>query len=133
PDGVSFWTINTYYDNLTQLGYADVYRTNLQTGDPMGAFSLQPLPNGRYYSMSIGVNGDGTGSSATATPSVTFPARLVGTTSNPKKAVITNTGAVQLVLNKLTITGDFAIRKNGCSKGVPPGLSCNIVMTFTPT
>jgi hypothetical protein len=133
PDGTSFWTINTYYDSRNQLGKADVYRTNFKTGDPMGRFSLQPLPNGRYYSMSIGVNGDGTGSSATATPSLSFPARIVGTTSNAKRAVLSNTGAAQLVVSKLTITGDFTIKKNGCSKGVQPGLSCNIGVTFAPT
>ena len=133
PDGVSFWTINTYYDSRNQLGKADVYRTNIKTGDPLGGFSLQPLTNGRYYSMSIGVNGDGMSSTATVTPSLTFPKVFVGTTSNAKKAVITNTGPVQIVVSKLTITGDFAIKKNGCVKGLPPGAFCNIVVTFTPT
>ena len=133
PDGVSLWTINTFYDNRNQLGKADVYRTNLKTGDPMGSFSLQPLTNGRYYSMSIGVNGDGMNSTATVSPSLTFPNLFVGTTSNGKKAVITNTGPVQIVVSKLTITGDFAIKKNGCIKGIPPGAFCNIVVTFTPT
>ena len=133
PDGVSFWTINTYYDNRNQLGKADVYRTNIKTGDPLGGFSLQPLTNGRYYSMSIGVNGDGMSSTATVTPSLVFPKVFVGTTSNAKKAVVTNTGPVQIIVSKLTITGDFAIKKNGCVKGLPPGAFCNIVVTFTPT
>jgi hypothetical protein len=133
PDGVSFWTINTYYDGPHQLGKADVYRTNIKTGDPLGSFSLQPLTNGRYYSMTIGVNGDGMNSSATATPSLSFPARAVGTISSGKKVVIANTGAVQIVVSNVTITGDFAIKKNGCIKGILPGLSCNISVTFTPT
>ena len=133
PDGVSLWTINTYYDSPNQLGKADVYRTNIKTGDPMGAFSLEPLSNGRYYSMSIGVNGDGANTSATSTPSLSFVGRAVGTTSSAKRATITNTGAVQLVVSKVTITGDFAIKKNGCSKGIQPGLSCNIYVSFTPT
>ena len=133
PDGVSFWTINTYYDNQHQFGKADVYRTNLQTSDPMGSFSLQPLTNGRYYSMSIGVNGDGMNSSAIVTPSLTFPTRIVGITSWSKKAVLTNTGVVQVIVSQLAITGDFAIKKNGCAKGAPVGGSCNILLTFTPT
>lgn len=133
PDGVSFWTINTYYDSRNQLGKADVYRTNIKTGDPLGGFSLQPLTNGRYYSMSIGVNGDGMSSTATVTPSLIFPKVFVGTTSNAKKVVITNTGPVQIVVSNLTITGDFAIKKNGCVKGIPPGAYCNISVTFTPT
>ena len=133
PDGVSFWTINTWFDNQHQMGNADVYRTNLKTGDPLGSFSLKPLPSGRYYSMSIGVNGDGMGSAAVATPSLAFPARTVGTLSNAKKAVLTNIGVVQVVVSSLTISGDFAIKKNGCTKGVLAGGSCNISVTFTPT
>ena len=133
PDGASFWSINTYYDSKNQLGYADVYQTNIKTGDPMGSFSLQPLTNGRYYSMSLGVNGDGMGSSAIATPSLTFAPRTVGTTSFSKKAVLSNIGVVQVVVSKLTITGDFAIAKNGCLKPVKAGYSCNVLVTFTPT
>jgi hypothetical protein len=133
PDGVSFWTINTYYDNRNQLGKADVYRTNIKTGDPMGNFSLQPLTNGRYYSMSIGVNGDGMNSTATVTPSLIFPKVFVGTISNAKKVVVTNTGPAEIIVSKVTITGDFAIKKNGCFKGIQPGAFCNITVTFTPT
>ena len=133
PDGLSFWSINTYYDFQNQLGLADVYRTNIKTGEALGSFPLLPLSNGRYYSMSMGVNGDGMGSSAIASPSVTFPSRTVGTTSNPKKAVLTNIGVVQVVVSKYTITGDFAVSKNGCVKPVKSGLSCNLMVTFSPT
>jgi hypothetical protein len=38
-----------------------------------------------------------------------------------------------VVVNKVTITGDFAIYKNGCTKGVLAGGSCNISLIFTPT
>ena len=133
PDGASFWTINTYYDAQNQLGFADVYRTDIKTGDPLGSFSLQPLTNGRYYSMSIDVNGDGMNTTVTTTPSLSFPARLVGTTSGGKKAVLTNTGPVQLAVSDLVITGDFAINRHTCAKGVPPGGSCFVSVSFTPT
>lgn len=133
PDGVSFWTINSFYDSRTQLGKGNVYRMNIKTGDLMASFSLQPLTNGRTYSASIGVNGDGMSSTATVTPSLVFPKVFVGTTSNAKKVVITNTGPVQIVVGNLSITGDFAIKKNGCAKGIPPGGFCNIPINFTPT
>lgn len=133
PDGISFWTINTYYDSKNQLGLADVYRTNIKTGEAMGSFSLQPLTDGRYYSMGLGVNGDGMGSSAIATPSLSFVKRTVGTTSGAKRAVLTDIGVVQVVVTNLTITGDFAIKRNGCAKPVQAGSSCNILVTFTPT
>ena len=83
--------------------------------------------------MSIGVNGDGMGSSAVATPSLEFASRTVGTTSLPKKAVLTNIGVVQVVVSNVMITGDFALYKNGCAKPVKSGLSCNVLVTFTPT
>jgi hypothetical protein len=133
PDGVSFWTINSFYDSRTQLGKGNVYRMNIKTGDLMASFSLQSLTNGRTYSASIGVNGDGMSSTATVTPSLVFPKVFVGTTSNAKRVVITNTGPVQIVVGNLSITGDFAIKKNGCAKGIPPGGFCNIPINFTPT
>jgi len=133
PDGVSFWTINSFYDSRTQLGKGNVYRMNIKTGDLMASFSLQSLTNGRTYSASIGVNGDGMSSTATVTPSLVFPKVFVGTTSNAKRVVITNTGPAQIVVGNLSITGDFAIKKNGCAKGIPPGGFCNIPINFTPT
>jgi len=133
PDGVSFWTINSFYDSRTQLGKGNVYRMNIKTGDLMASFSLQSLTNGRTYSASIGVNGDGMSSTATVTPSLVFPKVFVGTTSNAKRVVITNTGPAQIVVGNLSITGDFATKKNGCAKGIPPGGFCNIPINFTPT
>jgi hypothetical protein len=44
PDGVSFWTINTFYDDQNQLGNADVYRTNIKTGAAMGTSPCSPCP-----------------------------------------------------------------------------------------
>ena len=134
PDGVSFWTINTYFDARANQGKADVYRTNIQTGNAMGSFSLQPLSNGRYYSMGIGVNGDSSTSSVTFSPSsLTYPARALGMTSGGQRVTLTNTGAVAVTVSSVTITGDFAVKRNGCAKGILPGLSCPIVVTFTPT
>jgi hypothetical protein len=133
PDGVSFWTINTYYDHRNQLGKADVYQTNIKTREPMRSFSLQPLTNGRYYSTSIDVNGDGMNSTAITDSSVKFRSQVLGTTSNPKGAKISNTGPAQIIVSKLVITGDFAINGTGCLKGIPPGSTCNISITFSPT
>ena len=38
-----------------------------------------------------------------------------------------------MLVSKLTITGDFSVYKNGCAKPLMPGVSCNIVVSFTPT
>jgi hypothetical protein len=133
PDGVSFWTINTYYDNLNQQGHADVYRMNIKTNSLMASFSLPALDNGRYYSGSIGIAGDGMNSSASSTPALSFAAQAVGTTSAAKAASIRNTGLVEMIASKFAITGDFAIKNNGCQNGIQPGASCKISVTFRPT
>jgi hypothetical protein len=134
PDGVSFWSINTFYDAANQLGKGDVYRTDIKTGDAMGSFSLQPLTNGRFYSKSIGVNGDGINSTVGFTPSsLTFPGRAIGTTSPAKSVTVSNSGSAQVVVSSVTVTGDFALKNNLCQKGIPPGGSCTIAVTFTPT
>jgi len=133
PDGVSFWTINTFYDAINQLGKGNVYRTNILTGDAMGSFALTPLTNGRTYAATIGVNGDGMNTTATATPSLTFASQGIGTISGSKAAVLTNTGPVVMTASKFTVTGDFAIKTSGCLKGVLPGAFCNVTVTFSPT
>ena len=133
PDGISFWTINTYYDNPNQLGHADVYRTNIRTGALIANFSLGPLTNGRHYSGNIGIDGDGMNTTASATASLAFPAQAVGTTSSTKTAVLTNTGTVVMTVSRLTVGGDFAVKKTSCRLGVLPGASCNVYVTFSPT
>ncbi len=133
PDGVSFWTINTFFDAVNQLGKGNVYRTNIATGAAMGNFALTPLTNGRTYAATIGVDGDGMNTTATATPSLVFASQGVGTVSGGKAAVLTNTGPVVLTASKFTVTGDFAIKVNACLKGVLPGAFCNITVTFSPT
>jgi len=134
PDGVSFWTINTFYDSVNHLGKANVYRTNIDTGDPMGSFALQSLTNGRYYSMSIGVNGDGIGSTLTFTPdSLTYPNRAIGTSGSGQKVTLTNTGPVQIIVSEVVVTGDFVLKVNTCAKGISPGASCTLSIAFAPT
>jgi len=133
PDGASFWSINTFYDSVNQLGEANVYRMNIKTGELMASFSLQPLTNGRYYSGSIGVVGDGMNSTASATASLTFPGQAIGTTSPGKLASITNTGVVAMVVSKVAVTGDFEVAKNLCASGILPGASCTVSVTFSPT
>lgn len=133
PDGVSFWTINTFYDQVNGLGKANVYRTNLVTGAAMGSFALTPLNNGRSYSGTIGVNGDGSNSTASATASLVFASQAIGTTSGGKGAIITNTGPVVITASKFAVSGDFAIKNNACVKGILPGAQCTVTVTFSPT
>ena len=133
PDGMSFWTINTFYDQVNGLGKGNVYRTNLTTGAAMGSFALAPLNNGRSYSGTIGVNGDGSNSTASATASLVFASQAIGTTSGAKGAIISNTGPVVMTASKFVVSGDFAIKNNACLKGILPGAQCAVTVTFSPT
>ena len=69
--------------------------------------------------------------------SLTFPKRLVGTTSPAKAVTLTNTGVSPLNFTGISISGDFAftIIAKSCKVGTPiaPGKVCKIKVTFTPT
>ena len=68
-----------------------------------------------------------------------FGSQMVGTTSAPKKASLTNTGTTPLTITSFTMTGlnpgDFA-QTNDCPispNTLAPGALCTITVTFTPT
>jgi hypothetical protein len=132
PDGVSFWTVSPYW--LDQEGAASVYRVNIKTGKLMTTLNLGGLgPYGRYYSGSIGIDGDGVNSTSKSTTNLKFASQLVGTASASKSASITNTGQVEMIVSNLTISGDFSVGKNLCANGIRPGTHCNVDVQFSPT
>ena len=72
----------------------------------------------------------------TLTPaSLTFPKRLVGTTSASKKVKVLNSGNATLNISGITISGDFALATSPkpCGATLAAGKSCKIAVTFTPT
>ncbi|SRR5579871_781855 len=126
-----------------------------RVGDPKyygyagdGGLALQAqLDN---YGASIDANGDlyiadGTNNAVravTLTPSATiapsslvFPATLINTTSAPLSFKLTNNGSNDLIISSITVTGEFALTTGTpCANNqVPPGFSCTISVTFTPT
>jgi hypothetical protein len=68
--------------------------------------------------------------------SLTFPTQVVATTSAPRDVVLANVGVSALTISSIKITGtnksDFA-QTNTCAASIPPGGSCTISVTFTPT
>jgi hypothetical protein len=133
PDGVSFWTIYPYYDDVNQLGSYNLYRTNIKTGQVISYLNVGKLYYGRYYSGSIGVYGDGMNSTASWTVALKFGSQLLGTTSPSHAISIKNTGKVEMVVSKVEISGDFVISNNRCNSGIRPGTHCNIYVRFQPT
>ena len=67
----------------------------------------------------------------------TFPAQLVGTTSNSATVTVTNTGKGNLSFTTIAATGPFAIASSGttCSTSSPVAAAgnCTVAVTFTPT
>jgi len=65
-----------------------------------------------------------------------FADQLVGATSSAQNVTLRNTGAVPLSVLSVTVTGtnstDFA-QTDTCGSSVPPGASCVVSVTFTPT
>ncbi len=71
---------------------------------------------------------------ATVSPASLIFATALGTTSASQAVTVTNTGAADLTVTGVTVTGanasDFAAT-NGCAT-VAPGGSCQVTVTFTP-
>jgi hypothetical protein len=69
-------------------------------------------------------------------PSLGFGQQLVGTSSQPQTATLVNASAAPLSVTQIQVTGansqDFS-ETNNCPSNLPPGVSCQIQVTFSPT
>jgi hypothetical protein len=83
----------------------------------------------------ITVTGTGVSASTEVTFSPTsleFASQTVGTTSQPKTVTLTNTGDLDLTIESVSTSGDFA-QTNNCPSTMGVGASCTITVSFTPT
>jgi hypothetical protein len=64
--------------------------------------------------------------------SLTYPTQLVGTTSPPQVATLTNTGGQTVTISNISVTGPF-LETNNCPSSLGVGGSCQISVTFEPT
>jgi phospholipase C len=79
------------------------------------------------------VNLSGTGTSVTLSPNpLVFGTRVVGTTSSPLTAKLTNTGSTALSIASIVISGDYS-KVTTCKNSLAAGASCTISPRFTPT
>ncbi len=67
-----------------------------------------------------------------STHSLTFATQLVGTSSPAQPVTLSNYGTMTLDITSLVASGDFG-EKDDCNSSLPPGGSCTINVTFTPT
>jgi Bacterial Ig-like domain (group 2)/Abnormal spindle-like microcephaly-assoc'd, ASPM-SPD-2-Hydin/PQQ-like domain len=63
---------------------------------------------------------------------LSFPTRLIHTTSSPENATLTNNQSSPLAINSIVAGGDFS-QTNTCDGSVPAGSQCSIRVTFAPT
>jgi len=71
-------------------------------------------------------------STASLKPSnLTYATQLVGTTSSPKTATLTNTGGQTVNISAISATGPYN-QTNNCPPSLPVGGNCKIQVTFTP-
>ncbi len=64
--------------------------------------------------------------------SITFGKQRVGTESQPRQVILTNTGSARLAIQSIVATGDF-FQANLCGNGLNIGQSCEIEVVFKPT
>jgi trimeric autotransporter adhesin len=61
-----------------------------------------------------------------------FGSRPVGTRSEEKTAIVTNTGNGILTIHDLTVSGIDFSETNSCQRSLAPGADCKISVTFKP-
>ena len=63
---------------------------------------------------------------------VTFPTQLIGTTSPPLSATLTNAGTTAMTISSVASSGPpFRITKTTCKGGLAPGGQCSVTTNFT--
>src|SRR5581483_1133486 len=83
----------------------------------------------------------GVGTEVSASPaSLTFANQMVGTTSPPQKVTFKNVGTTALNVTSVAVLGSYSqpilydyTQTNTCVGSIPPGGSCTLNVSFTPT
>ena len=65
-------------------------------------------------------------------PSLTYSKQVIGTTSAPQTATLTNTGNQPITISSIAATAPFS-QTNNCPSTLPVSSNCQIQVTFTPT
>ena len=120
-DDCTFW----YVDQYEKVSGSYNWNTNI------GSFAFSAC------------SGGGGGPAVNLNPSsLKWTAITVGTTANPKKVTVTNTGNATLTISTIAVSGDFALKTLKATKTVHPcvngtalaaGANCTLSVTFTPT
>jgi hypothetical protein len=134
----------SFFDGTTKIGNSNL------NGSAVASLTTSTLAEGTH-SITATYNGDANfaistspvldqvveGATVTLSPaSLNFGAQTAGITSAPQVVMLTNTGAMPLILTSIGISGtnsgDFA-QTNNCPSSIAPNGGCNISVKFTPT
>ena len=111
-DGCTFWYVNQYFPT-NQTGVQIAWGTRISN------FAVP-----------------GCGAPTLSPTSLAFSGQVVGVASTPQAITVINSQNVTLNIGSITFTGtnssDFS-ETNSCAGGVPPGGTCTISVTFTPS
>jgi hypothetical protein len=135
--------LNSGFNPLPENSYCDldVTFTPIAPGARTATLNFNDnAPGSPHTALLTGLGQVLTDTLAITTPTTTFAAQRVGTTSSDEFIDILNTGTGPVILTGYTLAGanpgDFAIIGNSCtssySNSLPASASCYVVVNFTP-
>jgi len=105
--------------------------TSLAVGDFNGDHKLDVIDMDQQASYMITLLNTASVTFSPTSP-VTFPTQLIGTTSAPLSATLTNSGATALTIASVAYSGKpFRMTQNTCRGSLAPGAKCAITANFT--
>jgi hypothetical protein len=87
---------------------------------------------GSPHVMGVAGNGTSGGALSFSPTSLTFPSRVMFTTSPAQTVTVTNTGSGSVQISKIVTAGDYA-QTSTCGLTLAAGANCTISVTFTPS
>ncbi len=117
---------------LNQMVFpADNLSNFVGVGDFNGDHKLDVIDMDRFDGYLLTMLNTGTAVFSPTSP-VTFPTQLIGTTSAPLTATLTNSGTAALTVASVTCSGQpFKMTKNTCKGSLAPGAQCSVTANFT--
>ncbi len=104
----------------------------------VGASTATLLVGDVYRTQTVTLSGTAVappGISLLPASTLTFPSTGLGATSASQLLTLTNNGGLPLLIQSVSLTGDFQLAATGstCSVSLAPGTACTVAVVFTPT
>ena len=123
-----------YGNGIATDSNGNVYLTGQTRGNFPVVNALQPLPRDSGYGTGFvaKISPANLPAASILTPSLTFSAQAVGTSSAAQTVTLLDVGSAPLSISSIVASGDFS-QTNSCGAGISVSSSCAIAVTFTPT